>query len=73
MVRKEDAYGSRLCVESRPASSNRGETQAFMDGKKEILVFSDAGGTGRSYHADLGAKNQKRRLHLLLEPGWNAS
>lgn len=73
IVRKEDAYGSRLCVESRPASSNRGETQAFMDGKKEILVFSDAGGTGRSYHADLGAKNQKRRLHLLLEPGWNAS
>lgn len=73
IVRKDDAYGSRLCVESRPASSNRGETQAFMDGKKEILVFSDAGGTGRSYHADLGAKNQKRRLHLLLEPGWNAS
>ena len=24
-----------------------------MDDTKRILVFSDAGGTGRSYHADL--------------------
>src|SRR5690606_17871686 len=48
------------------------ETQAFMDGAKRILVFSDAGGTGRSYHADLAAKNQARRVHFLLEPGWRA-
>ena len=43
-----------------------------MDGDKRILVFSDAGGTGRSYHADLGARNQARRVHFLLEPGWRA-
>src|SRR3546814_9458980 len=43
-----------------------------MDGTKRILVFSDAGGTGRSYHADLTAKNQMRRVHFLLEPGWRA-
>src|SRR3546814_3741089 len=43
-----------------------------MDGAKRILVFSDAGGTGRSYHADLAAKNQARRVHFLLEPGWRA-
>jgi hypothetical protein len=48
------------------------ETQAFMDGAKRILVFSDAGGTGRSYHADLAARNQARRVHFLLEPGWRA-
>ena len=43
-----------------------------MDGSKRILVFSDAGGTGRSYHADLSVRNQARRVHFLLEPGWKA-
>jgi hypothetical protein len=43
-----------------------------MGGAKRILVFSDAGGTGRSYHASLDAKNQQRRMHFLLEPGWRA-
>ena len=43
-----------------------------MDDQKRILIFSDAGGTGRSYHADLGAKNQRLRVHYLLEPGWKA-
>ena len=43
-----------------------------MDGTKKLLVFSDAGGTGRSYHACLKAKNQARRIHYLLEPGWRA-
>jgi predicted RNA methylase len=64
--------GDRLCVENRPASANFAETAAFMDDEKRILVFSDAGGTGRSYHADLGCKNQRRRIHYLLEPGWKA-
>ncbi|MEF9944659.1 MAG: strawberry notch family protein, partial [Burkholderiaceae bacterium] len=49
IVRKTTQGQSRLCVESRPGSANQGETAAFMDGKKPILVFSDAGGTGRSY------------------------
>ena len=43
-----------------------------MRGDKKILVFSDAGGTGRSYHACLTARNQARRVHYLLEPGWRA-
>src|SRR3546814_16462649 len=44
-----------------------------MDGMKPILVFSDAGGTGRSYHADLACRTaDKRRVHFLLEPGWRA-
>ena len=64
--------GERLCIETRPASANFAETAAFMDDDKRILVFSDAGGTGRSYHADLGCKNQRRRIHYLLEPGWKA-
>ena len=59
-------------LQSRSPRANLAETQAFMDGAKRILVFSDAGGTGRSYHADLSARNQARRVHFLLEPGWRA-
>ena len=43
-----------------------------MDDVKRILVFSDAGGTGRSYHAELSAKNRRLRVHYLLEAGWKA-
>ena len=64
--------GDRLCVENRPGSANLAEAQAFMDDDKRILVFSDAGGTGRSYHADLSARNQRLRVHYLLEAGWKA-
>ena len=62
----------RLVVENRAGSANLGETQAFMDDVKRILVFSDAGGTGRSYHAELSAKNRRLRTHYLLEAGWKA-
>ena len=64
--------GERLALRSRPASANLAETAAFMDGTKRILVFSMAGGTGRSYHADLACANTARRIHYLLEPGWRA-
>jgi hypothetical protein len=63
---------SRRVVERRGASAARCETDAFMSGKKRVLVFSDAGGTGRSYHADLNVANQSRRAHYLVEPGWRA-
>ncbi len=66
------AKGDRLCVENRPGSTNLAEAQAFMDDDKRILVFSDAGGTGRSYHADLSARNRRLRVHYLLEAGWKA-
>jgi predicted RNA methylase len=68
IVRKAD----RLSVENRAGSANLAEAQAFMDDVKPILVFSDAGGTGRSYHADLGARNRRLRIHYLLEAGWKA-
>jgi hypothetical protein len=72
IVRRTGSGGDRLCVETRPASANFAETAAFMDDDKRILVFSDAGGTGRSYHADLACRNQRQRVHYLLEPGWRA-
>ena len=63
----------RQKVERRTSSSNIAETDNFMSGRKPILVFSEAGGTGRSYHADLDCPTaRKRRIHFLLEPGWRA-
>ena len=72
IVRKGEGPAARLVVESRAGSANLAETAAFMDDQKRILIFSEAGGTGRSYHADLGVKNQRLRVHYLLEPGWKA-
>lgn len=70
--RKDSGGETKRVLESRTAAMNDADAQAFQDGKKRILVFSDAGGTGRSYHADRKAKNQQQRVHYLLQPGWNA-
>lgn len=69
-VLKDDSGG--LFVDSRGSGANIAETAAFMADEKQILIFSDAGGTGRSYHADLNAVNRRRRSHYLLEAGWRA-
>ncbi len=72
VLRITDGGGERLALRGRPVSANLSETAAFMEGTKRILVFSMAGGTGRSYHADLSCPNTERRVHYLLEPGWRA-
>jgi len=73
IVRKKGEDGiDRLAVENRPASANLHEAHAFQNDDKKILVFSDAGGTGRSYHADLTCRNQRLRVHYMLEAGWKA-
>ena len=73
IVPKPRADGStRFAVESRPGAANLAETHAFMDDAKRVLVFSEAGGTGRSYHADRDVRNQRLRVHYLLEAGWKA-
>lgn len=59
-------------IEKRSRAKSMADADAFMEGKKRILVFSEAGGTGRSYHADLDCKNKERRIHYLLQPGWRA-
>lgn len=72
IIRKGEGPPARLAVETRAPSANLSETSAFMDDQKRVLIFSDAGGTGRSYHAELSAKNKRLRVHYLLEPGWKA-
>ena len=66
------ASDGRQKLETRSTRTSQAEAAAFMGGLKRILIFSDAGGTGRSYHASLDAVNQEQRAHLLLEPGWRA-
>lgn len=60
-------------IDTRGTGANTHEARRFMDGQAELLVFSDAGGTGRSYHASNTARNRKRRVHYLIEPGWRAN
>lgn len=74
VVPKRQSDGSFKRVEERRTLNSRtADVQAFQDGKKRILVFSDAGGTGKSYHADRSEKNQQQRIHYVLQPGWSAS
>ncbi|MDI6854804.1 MAG: strawberry notch family protein [Deltaproteobacteria bacterium] len=59
-------------LEKRGDAKVEADIDAFLNDEKRILVFSDKGGTGRSYHADLRFKNQRLRRHYLLQPGWRA-
>ena len=68
------AGSSEQVVEERRTRSRcDADVDAFMAGKKRILVFSQAGGTGRSYHADLAAENQEQRVLYCVEPGWSSA
>jgi RNA polymerase sigma factor (sigma-70 family) len=59
-------------IEKRGKAQARAEAQDFQDGKRRILIFSDAGGTGFSFHASNRAKNRQRRVHYLVQAGWRA-
>lgn len=59
-------------VEKRSSAAVAADSEAFMAGKKRILVFSQAGGTGFSFHSDMASKNQEQRVHYILQAGWSA-
>ena len=58
--------------EENIANKKQADVSAFQEGDKRIIIFSKAGGTGKSYHADKSAKNQQHRVHYLLQAGWQA-
>ncbi len=74
IVNKLQPDGSRKLTRenNRGEAQRKVESQEFQDGKRRILVFSDAGGTGFSYHASRKATNQQRRIHYLIQAGWRA-
>lgn len=59
-------------IQRRSPAKCMAETNEFMSDKRRILIFSDAGGTGASYHAARGIENDRRRVHYLIQPGWIA-
>lgn len=59
-------------IEKRGGNAVAADAQAFKDGKKNILVFSQAGGTGFSFHSDRRYKNRKKRAHYIMQAGWSA-
>jgi hypothetical protein len=63
----------QVVEERRTRRTCDAEADEFMAGKRRVLVFSQAGGTGRSYHADLAAENQQRRVLYCVEPGWSSA
>jgi hypothetical protein len=69
VIFKNDRYQ----LSQRSNSSSLAETTSFQADEKQILVFSNAGGTGRSYHASLSCKNQRLRRHYMVETGWEAT
>ena len=51
---------------------NEYETRLFQRGQKRVAVISGAGSTGISVHADLMARNQKRRVFYAFQLSWSA-
>ena len=48
------------------------EIDDFNSGKRRVLVFSGAGNTGKSFHADKRFANTSKRIHYLVQAGWRA-
>lgn len=72
-IRKRGDGGDfSMIEEKRTGAAAEADAAAFMDDKKRVLLFSDAGGTGYSFHADKTRLNQRRRYHYLVQPGWRA-
>ena len=69
---RDDEGDLKIVEEKRGKNSSRADAEAFQNDQKKILVFSGAGGTGYSFHADNTAENQRRRIHYILQPGWRA-
>ena len=70
---QQDGTKKRVLEKRSQKKSNQSDIDAFQSGKKRILIFSQAGGTGASYHADRRASNQQKRMHYLVQPGWVAA
>ena len=69
----EQADGStKKEIVSRGKPVLKAEHEAYLDGRKKVLVFSGAGATGYDYHAGKRFKNNAQRSHYLLQIGWRA-
>jgi hypothetical protein len=67
-----DPQTGKVTEEKRNDALRAREVDEFQGDQRRILIFSDKGGTGKSYHADLKAKNQRKRVHYVVQAGWRA-
>jgi hypothetical protein len=73
VLRPNDDGVATKVIERRTGRANAKEIDAFMNGPKRILVFSDSsGGVGASYHASLTCSNQTKRNHYIVEIPWRS-
>ena len=72
ILKEQDDGTKKKIIETRSHKHNTADIASFMSGKKRILIFSQAGGTGVSYHASNKVKNKQKRIHYVLQPGWRA-
>lgn len=70
--RRIEKDGKQILQNRTPAMVDA-EIVDFEEGKKRILIFSKAGGTGKSFHSSRDFKNQQRRNHYLIQAGWSAN
>jgi hypothetical protein len=72
VVSKDTPEGRKKVIEKRGPQANAADLADYKNDKKKILAFSYAGGTGATYSADLTFKNQRLRVHYVVQPGWRA-
>ncbi|MEW6385894.1 MAG: strawberry notch-like NTP hydrolase domain-containing protein [Thermodesulfobacteriota bacterium] len=65
-------FGGETVLEKRGRAKVEADIGAFLSDKKQILVFSDMAGTGRSFNASYEFKNQRKRIHYGVQLGWRA-
>ena len=73
-VQRPDENGQlRTVVETgRDVAMRNVEAGEFQEGKRKVLVFTAAGGTGFSYHDSKAQEVSSRRVHYVLQAGWRA-
>lgn len=67
-----DVKSGKKVIEKRSDKIAAADVDDFINDRKQILVFSGKGATGRSFHADKNYKNKRQRKHYLIQPGWRA-
>lgn len=72
LERTTSSNGSEKVILAKRTDAVRDkELDDFINDKRKILIFSQAGGTGKSYHASYDYKNNHKRVHYMLESGFN--
>jgi predicted RNA methylase len=72
LTEKDGKGGYKVVEEKRSESARDEEVKDFKAGKRRVLIFSGAGATGYSFHADNTTGNTQQRIHYVLQPGWRA-